>query len=56
MKGELRLAVNGATYAMPFAMAATTGNRGKGVTEALQSGITSGPTLIVDPLDIIRVR
>ena len=55
--GEIRLAVEGQTYAMPFHIDATTGNRGHGAIEAIERGQTESPhTLIIDPLHIIAAR
>ncbi len=55
--GEIRLAVEGQTYAMPFHINATTGNNGKGAIEAIERGQVRSPhTLLIDPLHIIAAR
>lgn len=55
--GEIRLAVEGQTYAMPFHINATTGNNGEGAIESIERDLAQSPhTLIIDPLHIIAIR
>ena len=57
VNAELRLSIEGRTYAIPLHIAATNGNAGKGVAEALTSGSPSSPqTLVIDPLHILKLR
>ncbi len=54
--GEIRLSVDGKTYATDFHIPATEGNKGQGILEAVKSGRTAHPqTIIIDPLNIVKL-
>ncbi|MCA9469986.1 MAG: hypothetical protein KC643_31695, partial [Nitrospira sp.] len=54
VKGEIRIALNGETYAQPFHLLAEQGNGGAGRTEALTARHASSPHwLIINPLAVI---
>lgn len=57
VNGELRLSLEGRTYAAGFRIAATTGNGGNGIASALQSGRAPSPQVVlIDPLTVIAAR
>ncbi len=57
VSGEIRLSVDGNTYASAFHIAATTGNQGKGISETIESGRSSQPqSIIIDPLRIVGLQ
>lgn len=57
VRGELRLAVEGKTFARQFHIPATTGSKGVGAKEAMDTGRTeSSQTLLIDPLAIAGLR
>lgn len=56
-KGEIRLSVDGKTYALPFHIQATQGNGGAGVSEVIEAGKSNSQhTLLIDPLSIVGLR
>ncbi len=56
VRGEIRLAVDQNTYALPFLISAKTGNAGVGVHQMLRTGkAPSSQWLVIDPLSIIGV-
>ncbi len=56
VRGEIRLAVDQNTYALPFRISAKTGNAGVGVHQMLRTGkAPSSQWLVIDPLTIIGV-
>ncbi len=57
VSGEIRISVDDDTYAAPFHISATHGNRGQGVAQVLETSKASGNhSVIVDPLRIVRTR
>lgn len=57
VNGQIRLSVNGQTYAKDFKISATLGNKGSGVMLAIASGVSNNPhSIIIDPLSIITVQ
>lgn len=57
VRGEIRLAVAGQTYATPFVLKAKHGNKGVGIFSTLKSGqATSSHSLFIDPLSIVGTR
>lgn len=57
VSGEIRISVNDATYAAPFHIPATRGNREQEMAKIIETGKASGNhSVIVDPLHIIRAR
>lgn len=56
VSGEIRLSVNGKTYATDFLIPATTGNKGEGMRQAMGSGRAAAEqSLIIDPLEIVKL-
>lgn len=56
VSGEIRLSINGKTYASDFNIPATTGNKGEGVLQAIESGQTvHEQSMIIDPLGIVKL-
>ncbi|MDT0499173.1 hypothetical protein RM530_17660 [Algiphilus sp. W345] len=54
VRGEIRLAVNERTYAMPFHITATQGNQGAGMQAVMAGAAPTGPhTVLIDPLSIV---
>ncbi len=57
VKGELRLSVNGATYAAPFTITALSGNKGAGAEQTIASGKpASSQWIIIDPLAVVKAK
>ncbi len=57
VSGELRLSIDGDTYASTFHIAATTGNQGKGALEAIKSGhANQNQSIIINPLRILGLQ
>ncbi len=57
VRGELRIAVDGATYAKAFVVEATSGNKGKGTKRALATGHSDSPqTVLLDPLRVVALK
>jgi len=57
VKGELRLAVEGQTYAASFHIEAEKGNKGAGLTEAMETGHSAhAQTLLFNPHLIVGVK
>lgn len=57
VKGELRLSVNGATYAAPFTITATTGNKGAGAESTIASGkAASSQWIVIDPMSVVQAK
>ena len=57
VRGEVRIAVDGATYAQRFQLNAKQGNGGAGVQDALDARrSTRAQTLLIDPLGIAALR
>ncbi|PTN12495.1 hypothetical protein [Nitrosomonas aestuarii] len=57
VSGELRLSIDGHTYASTFHIAATTGNQGKGALEAIESGHANQPqSIIINPLRVVGLQ
>jgi len=56
VSGEIRLSINGKTYAAEFNIPATTGNKGEGMMQAVESGQAAHEqSLIIDPLSIVKL-
>ncbi len=56
VRGEIRLAVDQNTYALPFRISAKTGNGGSGMQQMLRTGeAPSSHWLVIDPLTIIGI-
>jgi hypothetical protein len=54
VNGELRIDIDGKTYARAIHIAASEGNRGVDALMAIEAGSSAAPqTLIIDPLDVI---
>ncbi|GJL75956.1 hypothetical protein [Nitrosomonas sp.] len=54
ISGEVRLSVDGHTYASTFHISATTGNKGRSVLEAMESGSANQPqSIIINPLRVL---
>lgn len=57
VSGEVRLSVDGHTYASTFHIAATTGNKGRGIFEVIESGHTDRPqSIIINPLRVVGLQ
>ncbi|MEL6313536.1 MAG: hypothetical protein AAFQ60_05750 [Pseudomonadota bacterium] len=57
VRGELRLAIDDAVWAVPFHIIAPQGNRGNGVETIVRENIApSAAWIIVEPLEVIGVR
>ncbi len=57
VSGEIRISVNDQTYASTFHIAATTGNRGKGIPAIFETGKGAGDhSVIIDPLRIVAIQ
>jgi len=57
VSGEIRLSVNGHTYASTFHISATTGNKGRDVLEAIESGRMNQPqSIIINPLRVVGLQ
>lgn len=55
--GEVRLSVDGHTYASTFHIYATTGNKGRNVLEAIELGSANQPqSIIINPLRIVGLQ
>lgn len=53
IRGEIRIATDGKTYAAPFIIAATSGNQGRDLDAVFQSGRSSAHSLYVSPMAMI---
>ena len=57
VSGEIRIAVDGQTYAAPFQLEATKGNGGATMKQAIQTGQAQNKqTLFIDPLQVVGLR
>lgn len=57
VSGEIRISVNDSTFAAPFHIPATRGNRGEGIGEIFKTGKASGDhSVIIDPLSILGLN
>lgn len=57
VKGELRLSVNGATYAAPFTITALSGNKGAGAETTIASGKpASSQWIVIEPLAVVKAK
>jgi hypothetical protein len=57
VKGEVRISLNGQTYAMPFHVLAQEGNGGVGRQETLTARRANNPAwLVIDPMEVLGVR
>jgi hypothetical protein len=53
---KIRLSIDGKTYASDFHIAATTGNKGEGMLEAVEAGQTAHTqSIIINPLEIVKL-
>ena len=57
VRGTLRIAANGKTYAYKFHLPAIVGHKAKGIEEALNTGKSTHPqTLVIDPIQILPLQ
>ncbi len=57
VKGEVRISLNGQTYAMPFHVLAQEGNGGVGRQETLTARrATNAAWLVIDPMEVLGIR
>lgn len=57
VSGEVRISVDDATYAAPFHIPATHGNRGQDMAQVFETGKASdNHSIIVDPLHIVKAK
>jgi hypothetical protein len=57
VRGELRVSVNGVTYAKAFHLDVTSGNDAEGVMQALESNRSGSPqTVLISPLEVLGVN
>ncbi len=57
VKGEVRISLNGQTYAMPFHVLAQEGNGGVGRQETLSARRANNTAwLVIDPLEVLGIR
>lgn len=56
VRGELRMSVNGVTYAKAFHLDVTSGNDAEGVMQALESNRSGSPQMVlINPLEVLGV-
>lgn len=57
IEGEIRISIDGATYARAFRLEATTGNGGAGMPQMMQTGYTNNDqTVFINPLQVVGVQ